>query len=67
VLDNGPGIPMEHHHNLFEKFWRIPGEGNKGTGLGLAIVKQMADSHGGKVGILANEFGGSTFWFELPI
>jgi len=66
VLDYGPGIPMEHHHNLFEKFWRIPGEGNKGTGLGLAIVKQMADSHGGKVGIMTNEFGGSTFWFDLP-
>jgi len=67
VTDSGPGIPVEHHRNLFEKFWRIPGEGNNGTGLGLAIVKQMADSHGGKVGILANEFGGSTFWFELPI
>jgi two-component system, NtrC family, sensor histidine kinase KinB len=67
VIDHGPGIPLEHHSNLFEKFWRIPGEGNNGTGLGLAIVKQMADSHGGKVGIQSNEFGGSTFWFELHV
>jgi two-component system, NtrC family, sensor histidine kinase KinB len=67
VIDHGPGIPVEHHQNLFDKFWRIPGEGNNGTGLGLAIVKQMADSHGGTVGILSNEFGGSTFWFELPV
>jgi NtrC-family two-component system sensor histidine kinase KinB len=67
VVDQGPGIPVEHHRNLFDKFWRIPGEGNNGTGLGLAIVKQMADSHGGKVGIVSNEYGGTTFWFEISV
>ncbi len=66
VTDRGPGIPEEHHHSLFERFWRIPDEGNEGTGLGLAIVKQMSDSHGGKVGVTSNEYGGTTFWFELP-
>lgn len=66
VADHGPGIPEEHHHHLFEKFWRIPGEGSNGTGLGLAIVKQMAESHGGSVGVHTNDWGGTTFWFELP-
>jgi signal transduction histidine kinase len=66
VIDRGPGIPEEHHRSIFEKFWRIPGEANNGTGLGLAIVKQMADSHGGTVGVTTNEHGGTTFWFELP-
>ncbi len=66
VIDRGPGIPEEHHRSLFVRFWRIPGEGNEGSGLGLAIVKQMADSHGGRVGVTTNEYGGTTFWFELP-
>lgn len=66
VIDRGPGIPEEHHRRLFERFWRIPGEGSEGSGLGLAIVKQMADSHGARVGVKTNEYGGTTFWFELP-
>lgn len=66
VSDHGPGIPEEHQAHLFDKFWRIPGEGGKGTGLGLAIVKQMAESHGGSVGVATNDVGGTTFWFELP-
>jgi signal transduction histidine kinase len=66
VIDEGPGINMDIHDKLFERFWRIPGESQSGTGLGLAIVKQMAESHGGKVGLMSDSGKGSTFWVDIP-
>jgi len=66
VIDGGPGIDKDIHNKLFERFWRIPGESQAGTGLGLAIVKQMAESHGGKVGLDSDTGMGSTFWFDIP-
>jgi len=66
VIDEGPGINLDIHDKLFERFWRIPGESQSGTGLGLSIVKQMAESHGGKVGVESNSDTGSTFWVDIP-
>jgi signal transduction histidine kinase len=43
VADDGPGIPAEHHDNLFEYGYTTSEEG---TGLGLSIVETMADAHG---------------------
>jgi len=33
----------------------------------LAICKQIIEQHQGKIGAFANEQGGSTYWFSLPV
>jgi two-component system sensor histidine kinase KdpD len=54
LTDNGPGIPPEVRHRVFEKFvqGRI-GNGTSGkaggTGLGLAIAKGIVEAHGGSI------------------
>lgn len=45
VEDNGPGIPPEHRSQVFERFYRILGSGQKGSGLGLAIVREIVNLH----------------------
>lgn len=69
VKDNGPGIPAEHIHRIFERFYRVEKSRSKdkgGTGLGLAIVKHIIEAHNSKV-IVASAVGkGSTFSFKLP-
>lgn len=46
VEDNGPGIPVEHHKDVFKRFYRMNGIGQEeGCGLGLSIVKEIAIRH----------------------
>ncbi|TRW26505.1 HAMP domain-containing histidine kinase [Flavobacterium zepuense] len=70
VADNGPGIPDEYKHKVFEQFFRIP-LGNvhnvKGYGLGLSYVKKVAEAHGGTVSITDNVPNGSIFTITLPL
>ena len=69
VMDDGPGIPAEHHDRLFERFYRVdPGRSKQmgGTGLGLAIVKHLVNTMGGTVGMTPGRTTGSVFWVELP-
>ncbi|MGJ4929097.1 ATP-binding protein [Bradyrhizobium sp. HKCCYLS2038] len=52
IDDDGPGIPIEARHAVFDPFFRIEDSrsaGISGTGLGLAIVKQIADAHGAEI------------------
>ena len=68
VTDTGMGISPEEKEVLFQKFSR--GEGGKtntsGSGLGLYLAKQIAEAHGGHVGIDSPGVGkGSTFTIEL--
>ncbi len=50
VSDNGPGIPEHERENVFMRFYRILGHGDKqGSGLGLAIVREIALAHDGTV------------------
>lgn len=46
VDDHGPGIPPEHRAQVFERFWRAPGQSRPGSGLGLALVREIAIAHG---------------------
>ncbi len=69
VIDEGPGIPKEQMHKLFEKFQQLDSTDarkNEGTGLGLAISKALIESHGGKMGVESEVGKGSSFWIELP-
>jgi signal transduction histidine kinase len=68
VCDDGPGIPLEARHMVFEPFARLDGSRDRttgGAGLGLAIVNRILERHGGTVSILDNDGHGTrviTFW-----
>ena len=46
VVDHGPGVPIEHRVQVFERFWRAPGQTRPGSGLGLALAHEIALAHG---------------------
>jgi two-component system phosphate regulon sensor histidine kinase PhoR len=70
VIDDGPGIPPEHHDRLFERFYRIDKGRSRdagGTGLGLAIVKHIMQSHGGSVQVKSEMGKGAEFICTFPL
>lgn len=65
VVDNGPGVPEEQAHAVFDLLQRYSSA--EGYGIGLSTVAVVVRSHGGRVGVGPNPDGpGSCFWFELP-
>ncbi len=61
VEDAGPGVPADSLPRLFEKFYRVPrqGEGSRrGLGIGLGVVKGLAEAMGGEVAASASPLGG---------
>ena len=66
VEDDGPGVPAELRHRLFERFVRGQGDTGGGSGLGLAIVRAVAETHGGTVDLREREDGGACFVVKLP-
>ncbi len=69
VQDQGPGIPENERHKLFQDFGRTsvrPTGGEKSTGLGLAICRRIMVAHGGSIGAEPCPAGGSVFKFTLP-
>jgi signal transduction histidine kinase len=74
VRDEGPGIPEEQQHQLFQRFGRTstpvgPGHRAKptGTGLGLFLTKHLVERHGGSIGVQSATGQGATFSFTLPL
>jgi signal transduction histidine kinase len=66
VADNGPGIPAEHHQEIFEDFVRVD-RNTSGMGLGLAIAKRLIQAHRGKIWVESMPVSGSKFTFILPM
>ncbi|WP_336516404.1 HAMP domain-containing sensor histidine kinase [Pollutibacter soli] len=68
-VDNGPGIRKIYHKNIFERFFRVPSEGDthdvKGSGLGLYYVKKMVEMHKGTIKIKSEQGKGTTFIITL--
>ena len=68
VRDNGPGVPLEQHQLIFEKF-RQGGSATfrpQGTGLGLPISRKIVEHFGGHMWLVSRPGEGATFAFELP-
>lgn len=52
VCDNGPGIPEEFRHRIFEKFSQADSSDTRqkgGTGLGLAITRALVEQMNGRI------------------
>lgn len=70
VIDHGQGLTLEQKEKIFSAFGRIGGgrEGAiGGTGLGLAICKGIAECMKGEIGLISDEYTGSTFWFTAQM
>jgi signal transduction histidine kinase len=70
LIDHGIGILEENKHQIFGKYFRVPGIENQkipGTGLGLTIVSHIAKSHGGRIEVESHPGEGSTFSLILPL
>jgi signal transduction histidine kinase len=67
VSDTGPGIPPEFHLEVFDDFFRLPGnEAQEGMGLGLAIVRRLVQGMGGKIWVESDPGAGCKFSFLIP-
>jgi signal transduction histidine kinase len=70
VEDRGYGIPADSLDKVWEKFYRVPREGQdkdeNSTGLGLSFVKEVVEQHGGAVFVQSEVNHGSKFGFTLP-
>ena len=67
-LDDGPGVPEEILHRIFEAFYRgdeSRTKPEKGSGLGLSIVKYIVEEHGGSVNAFCDD--GLGVRIEIPI
>ena len=69
VIDQGPGIPVEEHPRLFQRFSRLATFGReavRGSGLGLYISRRIVEAHGGRIWVESESGRGSVFRFSLP-
>jgi PAS domain S-box-containing protein len=69
VTDFGIGIPSEHQHRIFDRFYRVGNKGKYvfGLGLGLYISAEIIKRHHGEISLRSKREKGTTFYFSLPI
>ena len=67
VADTGVGIAKRDLPLIWERFWQADTSrgADKGSGLGLAMVKQIADAHGGSLGVRSEPGEGSEFTYSM--
>ena len=65
VQDNGPGIPEEQRHRIWEP--RFSGRGGNHSGLGLTTTRNLLSECGGEVACTAAEPGRTVFTITLPL
>lgn len=72
VTDRGPGIPLDKHEAIFDKFVRLERDMHgtiRGSGLGLFITRQLVEAMKGSISVESSGIDGegATFSFTLPI
>ncbi len=69
VADQGPGIPAEYRHSLFDRYVQVQGRrgARRGTGLGLTFCRLVTEAHGGRIWIEDNHPKGTVFAVTLPV
>jgi len=64
--DNGPGIPNEDIHRIFDPFYTTK-EPGKGTGLGLSVSLRIVEDMGGDIKVKSEQGKGTTITVVLPL
>jgi signal transduction histidine kinase/DNA-binding response OmpR family regulator len=67
ISDNGIGIADTELINIFDRFYRIPGNNNQGSGIGLALVKELVELHKGEIKVTSKINQGSSFTLVFPV
>ena len=70
VMDDGPGIPTEHHQTIFKRYTQVREctlTARSGHGLGLAGARIMARCLGGEIDISSKTGEGTAFRLTMPI
>jgi signal transduction histidine kinase len=70
VQDEGPGIPNEDRHRVWEPYVRLNREvesATGGSGIGLSVVRELVTLHGGRVRAEGASRGGARVVIELPL
>jgi signal transduction histidine kinase len=69
VADDGPGVPEPERERIFDRFYRVPGNGGRGSGIGLSLVARIAQLHGATIAVgkgLDGRGFGIDVWFPAP-
>ncbi len=70
VTDSGIGVDEKKMDSLFKSYYQGDSSFTRkygGSGLGLAICKLLVQKMNGKIGVKKNPYGGSIFWFTVPL
>ena len=58
IDDDGPGIPVEYRHKVFERFYREPNQpSQQGAGLGLSLVSAVLKLHNASIDLVQKNSG----------
>jgi len=68
VTNTGHGIPKQELTKIFDHFYQVSSHQNaaEGTGIGLALVKEFSELHHGKVEVVSETRGETTFTIYIP-
>lgn len=70
VTDSGIGVSEDKMNSLFKSYYQGDSSFTRkygGSGLGLAICKLLVKKMNGAIGVKKNPYGGSIFWFTVPL
>jgi len=70
VDDDGPGININEHENVFKPFYKIDkgrADSKSSVGLGLSIASDIIRSHGGNINLEKSKMNGLRVKIFLPI